>query len=115
MTDKICPVCETGTLKKVDNIISELSGYVFVEKGERCTHCGEEFISEKDAQKTINVAKQLGIWPEPLKMYRKLSRSGKNLTLRIPADLVRQLDLDENTEIIITKLGSKIILESVNN
>ena len=111
MTEKICPVCETGLLKKTDNIISELNGYVFVEKGTRCSHCSEEFIPETNAQKTIDIAKQLGIWPEPLKMYRKLSRSGKNLTLRIPADLERQMDLNEDTEIIITKLGSKIIIE----
>ena len=57
MTNKKCPVCEKGDLIEVDNIVSDVDGYVFVEKGQRCTECGEEFIHEKDAQRTIEAPK----------------------------------------------------------
>ena len=45
---KICPVCSKGELIAVDDILSGIEGYVFVEKGERCTACAEEFIGEKE-------------------------------------------------------------------
>jgi len=65
---KICPSCGRGELAPVNDIISELRGYVFVEKGERCTACGEEFPFEEESQKTIEAARRLGVWPEPLKL-----------------------------------------------
>lgn len=75
MKNKKCSMCEKEKLIEVDNIISEMDGYIFVESGQRCTECGEEFIHEKDAQHTIEVAKKLGIWPQPLKLHRSLSKS----------------------------------------
>ena len=95
----------------MSDIISELGGYVFVEKGERCTVCGEEFPLEEESQKTIEAARRLGVWPEPLKLYRKLSRSGRTLVLRIPSDLERQMELQAESEVAITKVGSKIVIE----
>ena len=108
---KACPVCRKGNLVPVKDIVSEFGGYVFVEKGERCTACGEEFPYEEESQKTIEAARQLGVWPEPLKLYRKLSRSGRTLVLRIPSDLERQMKLEEKTEVAITKIGGKIVIE----
>jgi len=108
---KKCPSCEKATLVEVADIISELGGYVFVEKGERCTACGEEFPYEEQSQQTIEAARRLGVWPEPLKLYRKLSRSGRTLVLRIPTDLEKQMELREETEVAITKVGSKIVIE----
>ena len=108
---KVCPSCEKGNLVPVNDIISEFGGYVFVEKGERCIACGEEFPYEEESQKTIEAARRLGVWPEPLKLYRKLSRSGRTLVLRIPSDLERQMELKEETEVAITKIGAKIVIE----
>lgn len=108
---KICPSCRKGHLVPVNDIISEFGGYVFVERGERCIVCGEEFPYEKESQKTIEAARRLGVWPEPLKLYRKLSRSGRTLVLRIPSDLERQMELKEETEVAITKIGGKIVIE----
>ncbi len=88
-----CPACQKGLLIEVDNIISEMEGYVFIEKGQRCTECGEEFIAEKEAQRTIEAARKLGIWPHPLKLHRSLSKSSRGLVLRIPADLEKDLNL----------------------
>jgi len=108
---RACLICEKGNLKRVEDIVVEIEGYVFVVKGERCDHCGEEFPYEEETQRTIEVARKLGIWPEPLKLYRHLSKSGGGLVLRIPMDLEKQLKLNENVEIAISKVGNKIVIE----
>lgn len=110
---KKCPACEAGWLEKADNIVSEIGGYVFVEKGERCTHCGEEFPFEKESQRTIELARRLGVWPEPMSLYRKLSEVGNSLVFRIPSDLERQLKLKAGDEVKVTKIGHKIVIELV--
>lgn len=51
------------------------------------------------------------MWSESLKLYRQLSKSGGGLVFRIPADLEKQLKLDDKTEIGITKIGNKIVIE----
>lgn len=108
---KKCPVCEKGSLEKVEDLIFELDGYVFVVKGERCNECLEEFPYEEETQRVISSARRLGVWPEPMKLYRHFSRSGGGLIFRVPADIEKQLQLNENTEIGITKLGNKIVIE----
>ena len=111
---KTCPSCDKGNLLKVEDIILEIEGYIFIVKGERCNVCNEEFPYEDETQKTIDVARKLGAWPEPLKLYRHLSKSGGGLVFRIPSDIEKQLQLDEKKEITITKMGNKIIIESEN-
>ena len=106
-----CLVCEKGNLEKVNDLILEIEGYVFVVKGERCNGCKKEFPFEEETQKTISVARRLGIWPEPLKLHRHLSKSGRGLIFRIPSDLEKQLKLSEDTGITISKVGNKIVIE----
>ena len=108
-----CPVCEKDNLVKVGDIILPVEGYVFIVKGERCNKCNEEFPYEEETQKIIEIARKLGVWPEPLKLYRHLSKSGGGLIFRVPSDLEKQLKLDENTEIGITKIGNKIVIEPI--
>jgi hypothetical protein len=108
---KKCLICKKGNLLEIDDIILEISGYVFIVKGERCSNCNEEFPYEKETQKTIEIARKIGVWPDPLKLYRHLSKSGGGLVFRIPSDLEKQFKLDENTEISITKIGNKIVIE----
>lgn len=108
---KKCLMCDKGNLIMVEDIILEVEGYIFILKGERCDNCNEEFPYEEETQKTIEVARRLGVWPESLKLYRHLSKSGRGLVFRIPHDLEKQLKLDENTEIAITKIGNKIVIE----
>ena len=103
--------CEKGNLVKVEDITLEVEGYIFIVKGERCDNCSEEFPYQEETQKTISVARKLGIWPEPMKLYRHLSKSAGGLMLRIPRDLEKQLKLNENIEISITKIGNKIVIE----
>ncbi len=54
------PACEKGMLIEGDNIESEMDGYTFSEKGQRCTESEEEFILEKEAERIIEAAKILG-------------------------------------------------------
>ena len=109
---KKCPICGKGNLEHVEDITLEIEGYIFIVKGERCNRCNEEFPYEEETQKTVTIARKLGVWSEPLKLYRHLSKSGGGLVFRIPSDLERQLKLDENTEIAITKIGNKIVIET---
>lgn len=108
---KKCLICENGKLVKVEDITLEIEGYIFIVKGERCSECNEEFPLENETQKTIEVARRLGVWPEPLKLQRHLSRSGGGLILRIPTDIEKQLKLKENMTIEIARMGNKIVLE----
>lgn len=73
---KKCPICEDGELVKVEDIILDIEGYVIILKGERCNKCSEEFPYEHEAQKGVEIARRLGIWPEPLKLSKHLSKSG---------------------------------------
>ena len=94
-----------------DDIVSEIDGYTFVERGRRCTSCGEEFIPEDESQRMIKVARRLGLWGEPLKLRRKLSRSGRGTVLRIPSDIERSLGIRGDEEVTVSKAGRKIIVE----
>ena len=106
-----CPVCGRGQFVPADDIVSEIDGYTFVERGRRCTMCGEEFIPEDESQRMIKVARRLGLWGEPLKLRRKLSRSGRGTVLRIPSDIERSLGIKGDEEVMISKAGRKIIVE----
>ncbi len=105
-----CLACGKGNLEKVHDIVLEIEGYIFVVDGDRCSCCKEEFPCEDETQKVIETARKLGVWPEPMKLYRHLSKSGGGLIFRIPADLEKQLNLDENVEIAISKIGDKIVI-----
>src|SRR3989475_11186608 len=106
-----CPVCGKGELVPADDIVSEIDGFTFVEQGRRCTVCGEEFLPEEGSQRMIKVARRLGVWGEPLKLRRKLSRSGRGTVLRIPSDIERSLHLRGDEEVLVSKAGKKIIIE----
>ena len=106
-----CPTCGKGELVPADDIVSEIEGYTFVERGRRCTFCGEEFIPEEESQRIIKVARRLGIWGGPLKLRRKLSRSGRGTVLRIPSDIEQSLGIRGNEEVSVSKAGRKIIVE----
>lgn len=110
MKTKTCPVCEKGKLITVEDILSEIEGYIFVEKGDRCTYCGEEFVPEEEGQKMIQIARKLKLWGEPLKLYRKLSRSARGIVLRIPSDLEKNLNIQGDEKVAISKVGKKKIL-----
>ncbi|HLF54980.1 MAG TPA: YgiT-type zinc finger protein [Candidatus Nanoarchaeia archaeon] len=105
-----CPVCEKGMLVKVDDIVNDVDGYLFVVRGLRCSECGDEIIDEMEGQRFIKIARRLGVWGEPLKLHRKLSQSGRGTILRIPNDISDELKLKGNEEVTIAKVGKKKII-----
>ncbi len=108
----ICPICEKGSLVKVDDVVSEIEGHYFVESGKRCTECSEESLNEKQGQKTIGIARRMGIWGAPLRLRRKLSKSARGTVLRIPADIEKDLKLNGTEDILISKIGkNKLLIE----
>lgn len=111
---KKCPLCEKGELIEVDDIVSEIEGHFFIEKGTRCDKCGEEFIPEKVSQKTIEIARRLGIWGEPLKLHRKLSKSARGTVLRIPTDIEKSMHLKGEEDVLISKIGKNKLLIEIN-
>ena len=113
--ERKCPVCGTGSLAKADDILSEIEGFIFVEKGERCDNCGEEFIPEEEGERMIKIAKRLNIWGKPLRLYRKLSKSGRGTILRIPADLEKDLDLNGDEKVTLSKIGKRKILIEIGH
>lgn len=111
---KKCPVCEKGRLMEVDDVVSEIEGHFFIEKGTRCNSCGEEFIPGKQSQKTIEIARRLGIWGEPLKLHRKLSKSARGTILRIPADIEKNMHLKGVEAVFISRIGKNKLLIEIN-
>lgn len=109
---KTCPICNKKTIIKVNDIVNDIDGYHFVVKGERCTSCDEEFLDEEEGQKMIHIAKKLGIWGEPLRLHRKLSKSARGTVLRIPTDIEKNLHLKGDEDVLISKVGpNKILVE----
>jgi hypothetical protein len=115
MKDVTCPVCERGKLVRAEDIISDIEGYIFVETGDRCTSCGEEFVPEEEGEKMIRIARKMKLWGEPLKLYRKLSRSARGIVLRIPADMEKNLGIKGDETVTISKVGKKKILIEVGS
>ncbi len=111
---KKCPVCENGNLVEVGDIVSEIEGHFFVEKGKRCEKCSEEFLDEKQSQKTIEIARRLGIWGEPIKLHRKLSKSARGTILRIPSDIEKNLHIKGEENVLISKIGKNKILVEID-
>jgi YgiT-type zinc finger domain-containing protein len=109
MKSKKCPVCDQEMVP-VEDIVSEVEGQIFIEKGLRCQSCGEEFISEAEGQKMIKIARKMNVWGEPLKLHRKMSRSSRGAVIRIPTDIEKALGLKGDEDIKISKIGKKKIL-----
>jgi len=111
---KKCPACGKGELVRAEDIISEIEGCIFVERGDRCSACGEEFIPQEEGDRMIRAARKLGLWGEPLKLYRKLSRSSRGVVLRIPADIEKNLKIRGDEKVTISKVGKKKLLIEID-
>lgn len=106
-----CHTCG-GTLSPVKGIPNNIDHYIILSGGFRCTKCGEEIIPEDEAQRMILIAKKLGVWGTPLKLYRKLSKSAGGTVLRIPSDIEHNLNLKGDEQVAISKVGrNKILIE----
>ena len=111
---KGCPICGKDNLIPVDDITLDKHGYIFVVKGTRCTSCGEEYIGETELERIIPIARRLGVWGEPLKLHRKLTKSGRGTILNIPVDIGESLHLKGNEKVLISKLGNNKVVIEIN-
>jgi len=77
------------------------------------THrCGKWFVDERESERTIQVAKRLGIWGMPLELKRELSMNGGRIVLRPPYDLQESLGLKGNEAALLCKIGKmRVLLE----
>lgn len=91
----------------MDDIVSEIEGLAFVERGHRCSARGEEFVDGGDSNRTIRVARRLGIRGSPLKLKRKLSHSGRGIVLRIREDLRQTMGLKGAEAAALPKVGPR--------
>lgn len=48
-----------------------------------------------------------------MKIGLRKSRSGENYFVTIPIDIMRALGWDNNTEVIVTKIENKVIIEKL--
>ena len=77
---------------------------------------GAHYLAGADAegQKMIQIARNLGIWGEPLKLHRKLSQSARGTVIRIPADIEKNMKLKGDEKVLISKIGkNKLLIEIV--
>ena len=111
-----CPACEKGELNGVEDIVSEIEGHFFVVKGKRCGSCHEEFVAEKEGNSMVKIARNLGIWGEPLKLHRKLSQSARGTVIRLPTDIEKNMKINGDEDILISKIGkNKLLIEIVTS
>jgi YgiT-type zinc finger domain-containing protein len=107
---KRCPICKKGTRADVDDIDYAFGDHHVIIKGERCTSCGEEFFGMPELERIARTGRRLGMWGSPMRLQRKLSRSGRGTVLRIPVDIEQEMKLKGNERVTISKAGKRKIL-----
>lgn len=50
-----------------------------------------------------------------LKLRRKISRSGRGLNLRVPSDIAKALEIDEDSEVLIWIENTRMIVEKATD
>lgn len=106
-----CPVCGKGNLRK--GSVDESMFGVFLGKfdAEVCGECGESFVDEKAMKKIETEAKEKGVWG--LLRSQKVVKSGNSLSVRIPVDLARFIDLTEGESVVLYPDGKKKIIVEI--
>lgn len=106
-----CPICEKGLLKKkrIEEKMFGISLGRFA--AEVCDKCSESFLDEDAMKKIEEKAKELGIWG--LAKDIKIVKSGNSLSVRIPAKIVRFLELHEGKDVLLYPEGKKKIIVEV--
>jgi len=81
-------------------------------RGYRCEKCGYEMIPLEEAKRVQDEAEILGLYgaPNPL-TGRNVTRSGNNLSVYIPKEYEKKLDLKKGTPIRMWLQGDTICIE----
>lgn len=80
-------------------------------RGYRCLKCGYEALSAGEADRLSDLAKKLGLYEPAMPMVRKITRSGKRLSLYIPKDIEETLNLKKGMKVKISVQGDRIVIE----
>ncbi len=75
----------------------------------RCPKCGEEYYTGEEQRYLERLAKELGVFGT-YRMKRKLGKSGSNVILRLPKEIIQDLGLDAGDSVNLWKEGKKIII-----
>jgi len=75
----------------------------------RCPKCGEEYFTGEEQRYLEKIAKNLGVFGT-YRMKRKLGKSGTNVILRLPKDIIKELGLKSGDYVTLWKEGKKIII-----
>ncbi|MBI4146413.1 AbrB/MazE/SpoVT family DNA-binding domain-containing protein [Candidatus Woesearchaeota archaeon] len=105
----ICPICEKGTLKPVQEKHVLFGVDLGTYPGEKCTQCGEVFTDASVMEKIETTAKKKGIWG--LGKKTKIARAGNSLAVRIPKEVADYLKLKEGKDAYLHPEEKKIIIE----
>lgn len=79
----------------------------------RGMHCENGHVTFTEAQAEEMEKRTENIRKRAFKFARTVSKSGRSLVMRIPADLARHLDLTENSEVELIPLDKKKFLVEV--
>ena len=105
----ICPICEKGTLKPVQEKHVLFGVDLGTYPAEKCSNCGEVFSDSSVMQQIETAAKKKGIWG--LGRKTKIARAGNSLAVRIPKEVADFLKLKEGKEAYIHPDKRKLVIE----
>jgi YgiT-type zinc finger domain-containing protein len=113
----MCPICKKGALQHVNDILYDFGSERLLISGERCTQCKEELFDETQYERIHAVRKRLDVWGEDLLSHltlrRKIGRSGRQLTVRIPVDIERALKLKGGEDVSFSLDGKRRIVLAI--
>lgn len=107
-----CLICGKGYLRPA-KVKEEMYGIgLGTYNGEVCDNpeCGESYLKAGEMDRMVMRARELGLWG--LEARVKLGKSGNSLILRIPARLVRFLELEPGRDVFLAPEGkNKLVME----
>lgn len=105
-----CHKCDIEMKKVRTNYI--LEGIKLLENidAEQCPKCGEKVIDAETSIRAEAVARKAGIFGIGTVAIRKISKVGNSLTLNIPKEIARILNIEKGGEAILKIVGKNKIL-----
>ena len=105
-----CMSCKAKLIKS--KTVKEYGGIEIKEiPCHRCPKCGEEYFTGEEQRYLEKVAKELGVFGTS-RMKRKLGKSGDNVILRLPKEIIEDIGLEAGDSVNLWKEGKKIVISA---
>jgi YgiT-type zinc finger domain-containing protein len=104
-----CPVCEKGTLKPTQEKHVMYGVDLGTYPAQKCTACGEVFTDGDAMEKIEAMAKKKGVWG--LGRKSTITKSGNSLSIRIPKEIVKYLEVREGHGVYLHPEKDKLIVD----